>query len=136
MNLPTFTPATRARLMLAMNDALNVQDDDTTSQESAFVNAVTHSESPGLTLMLAEAIEDAIDRHISADVQHVIVDPSALYSAGYDSHTVCTALKLSGLVESRVSGSGVVWSTAKNPKPTLPTITVSGDILQDWTKIE
>ena len=132
MNLPTFTPATRARLMLAMNDALNIQDDDTTSQEAAFVSAVTHSESPGTTLLLAEVIEDLIDRHTSdMGVQHVIVDPSALYSAGYDSHTVCTALKLAGLMESRVSGK-TVWATTKNPKNTLPRIAISGDILNDW----
>ncbi len=134
MNLPTFTPATRARLMLAMNDALNVQDNDTTSQESAFVSAVTLSESPGTTLLLAEAIEDAIDRHISADVQHVIVDASELRGQ-FDQHTVDTALKLSGCYETRVSGK-TVWATTKNPKASLRVIRISGDILNDWIALE
>lgn len=119
--------------MLAMNDALNIQDADTTSQEAAFVTAVTHSESPGTTLLLAEAIEDQIDRHISPDVQHVSVDPSALYSAGYDSHTVCSAMKLAGCYESaRQGGSGVVWATTKSPKSTLPRVVIGGDFLQEW----
>jgi hypothetical protein len=119
--------------MLAMSESFNVPDDDTTSQEAAFVSAVTHSESPGTTLLLAEAIEDQIDRH-TADmgVQRVIVDTSELLGM-YDQHTIETALKLSGCFEGvRQGGSGVIWSTTKNPKLTLPVIRISGDVLKEW----
>jgi len=136
MNLPTFNRHTRSALHLKMAEALDVKTDDIASAESAYIEAVCWSESPGTILLLAECLEDAIDRHISTDVQHVIVDPSALYSAGYDSHTVCTAMKLAGCYETRVSGSGGVWSTCRNPQLTLPSITISGDVLQDWTKID
>ena len=136
MNLPTFTPASRARLLLSMNQALGVSDQDNTSQEAAFVSAVTHSESPGLTLLLAECLEDEIDRQTAhMGVQHVIVDPSELRGL-YDQHTVDTALKLAGCYESARQGGGVVWSTCKNPKITLPRVVVDANILNDWTKIE
>lgn len=131
MNLPTFTTATRSRLMLAMNETLRVPDEDTTSQESAYVSAVTHSESPGTTLLLAEAIEDMIDRHISADVQHVIVDPSAL--GQYDAHTIATAMKLAGCTASPRSG-GNVWATCAAPMAALPCLVISGDVLESWIK--
>ncbi len=131
MNLQ-HTRATRASLHLKMAESLDVKSDDTCGQNSAFIEAVCWSESPGTTLLLAECLEDQIDRQTAnMGVQHVIVDPSALYSAGYDSHTVCSALRLAGLVESKVAGK-TVWSTAKNPNPTLPRITISGDILQGW----
>jgi len=129
MNLQ-HTRATRASLHLKMAEALNVQTDDIASQKSAFIEAVCWSESPGLTLSIAEAIEDQIDRHISADVQHVIVDPSELRGL-YDQHTVDTALKLAGLVESKLNGK-TVWATTKNAKPTLPRVVIGGDILQEW----
>lgn len=133
MNLPTFTPASRARVMIAMNNALNIQDADTESQASAFVSAVTHSESPGTTLLLAEAIEDQIDRN-TADmgVQHVVIDASELRGL-YDQHTVNTALKLAGLVESRLSGKAV-WATTSKATASLPTLELKSTILQDWSE--
>ncbi|MEP1944863.1 MAG: hypothetical protein ABJJ03_17320 [Sulfitobacter sp.] len=132
MNLPTFTPATRARLMLSMNEALGLPDEDTTSQASAFVSAVTQSESPGTILLLAECVEDLIDRLISADVRHVIVDPSALFGR-YDAHTIATAMKLAGCTASPRSG-GNVWATCAAPMAALPCLVISGDVLESWIK--
>ena len=125
------TRATRASLHLKMAKALSVQTDDIASQESAFIEAVCWSESPGTTLLLAEVIEDQIDRH-TADMgaQYIIIDPSELRGQ-YDQHAVDTALKLSGCCETKVNGK-TVWATCKNPKNTLPCISISGDILTDW----
>jgi hypothetical protein len=132
MNLPTFTPATRSRLMLVMNEALGVPDENTTSQEFAFVSAVTHCDSPGTTLLLAEAIEDQIDNQISVDVQHVILDVSDLRGQ-YDQQTIATSLKIAGCYESRVSGK-TVWATCAAPMAALPCLVISGDVLESWIK--
>lgn len=130
MNLQ-HTRATRASLHLKMAKALNVQSDDITSPEAAFIEAVCWSESPGTTLLLAEVIEDQCDHHTAhMGVQHVIVDPSELWTR-YDQHTVDTALKLAGLVAAKFNGK-TVFSTTKNPKNTLPIVRVSGDVLKYW----
>jgi len=127
LNTLELTKIDRAKLMVAMTEALSPEPNSTTAH---FIDVVCWAENDDLgeVLMLSAAAQDHVEKYLDArDIKHCRVKQSGEIS----DYAVITqkALRLAGLIE---TGSG--WATCHAPKPSLPVCVLPSneDLLRDW----
>lgn len=127
MNTLELAKIDRAKLMVAMTEALAPEDNSTTAH---FIDTICWSDFDDLgeVFLLSAAIEDHIDRFLDTqEIKHCRVKQSGEI-ADYSAITQ-KAMRLAGLIE---SGSG--WATCHAPKPSLPVCVLPSneDLLREW----
>ncbi len=130
MTYPLRTLATRAKLHVAMLDAL-----PNTPAGEAFAGAVACVDADGIgdhgTLFsLADAIDHFVYQAVyHSDCQYAVVNAVEL-RAVHGTPTVNLSLKFAGIC-ARQRGRKMVWSDATEGQPTI-TVTLPPDLLEQW----
>ena len=127
MNTLELTKIERAKLMVAMTDALSPEANSTTAH---FIDVVCWSDSDDLgeVILLSSATQNCVEKYLDAhDIKHCRVKQSGEIS-DYAAVTQ-KALRLAGLIE---VGNG--WATCHAPKSTLPVciLPTNEELLRDW----
>lgn len=118
----------RAKLTLAANTALNINESDTDSPLASFVSAIAWNDlsDAGEILSLAAAIESAADKFlVENDFENCAVDVSQL---DFHQPNVVTAMRIAGMVQDGVSRQ---WATCAY-KSSLPVLMLPETALSDW----
>jgi len=118
----------RAKLTLAANTALNINEDDTDSPLANFVSAIAWNDlsDAGEILSLAAAIENAVDAFMTDNsYQNCALDVSQLI---LHQPNLVAALKIAGLVQ---DGASRQWTTGTN-RQSLPVLVLPENILREW----
>ncbi len=122
LNLPS---TTRARVQIALFDALNLED-ESDCEKANYVKAIV-GDNAAETLMLSEVIAATVDKFISEnDCENARVSVRDLFGI-YSRGDVVTACKIAGLFER----DGRI-ATGPVAKESWPTVSIPADILENF----